>query len=125
MIHLDTSFLVRALVPGTAEDTLLRDWLRSGQSLRLSAICLAEFLCGPLDLSHRALVTQLFREPEPFLQADAATAARLFNLAGRRRGSFVDCMIAATALRLGASLATVNPDDFRRFASEGLDVVTA
>jgi predicted nucleic acid-binding protein len=34
-------------------------------------------------------------------------------------------MIAATALRAGAALATANPADFACFASETLSIVTA
>ena len=32
----------------------------------------------------------------------------------------MDCMIAATALRAEAALATGNPSDFRRFTAHGL-----
>jgi len=44
----------------------------------------------------------------------------LFNRAGRRRGSLLDCMIAAIALRAGAALATANQADFRRLRAAGL-----
>ena len=54
---------------------------------------------------------------------DAALAARLFNLAGRRRGSLADCIIAAVALRVGAAVATENRADFLPFAAAGVRVV--
>ncbi len=125
MIHLDTSFLIRALVPGSAEDRLLRGWLGDGEPLGISAVCWAEFLCGPVRAAEVELVARVVGEPAPFESGPAATTARLFNLSGRRRGSFVDCMVAATALRAEAKLATANPADFRRFASAGLEVVAA
>ena len=49
MIHLDTSFLIRALVPGSPQDKSLRRWLESGDSFVMSTIAWAEFLCGPLE----------------------------------------------------------------------------
>ena len=123
MIHLDTSFLIHALARETAEDRCLRRWLREGEPLAVSAVGWAEFLCGPVDAVHVELAARILEAPVPFLDADAALAARLFTLGGRRRSSVVDCMIAATALRVGATLATTNPADFRRFARAGLRLV--
>ncbi len=120
MIHLDTSFLIRALVPGSSEDHRLRRWLRSREMIGLSAIVWAEFLCGPIHSQHAELVNVVAGEPLPFLSQDAAAAARLFNLTGRRRGKLIDCMIAAAAIREGADLATSNVEDFRRLQLHGL-----
>ena len=86
----------------------------------MSAIAWAKFLCGPAEavvLSHAAAVVG---RQFPFTEEMAATAARLFNGSGRRRGTMVDCMIAATALVEEAAIATSNPEDFRRFEAFGL-----
>ena len=124
MIHVDTSFLIRALDRNSPEDQQLRVWLREGVSLGISAVSWAEFLCGPVQESDVELATRIVGEPEPFVSGDAMLTARLFDLAGRRRGSLADCMIAATALRAQAPLATGNVSDFRRFESAGLRIVT-
>ena len=123
MIHLDTSFLIRALVRGSAEDLHLREWLRSETPIAISAIGWAEFLRGPVEGRQVEVATRIVTERVPFLAEDAVRAARLFNLSGRRRGSLTDCMIAATALRAGASLATANPSDFRGLEAAGLRTV--
>lgn len=120
MIHLDTNFLIGALVGGSPEDRHLRAWLGSAETIRVSSIVWTEFLCGPVDAPEIALITQIAGEPTPFLRQDAVLAARLFNVGGRRRGTLNDCMIAATAIRQGAALATSNTGDFRRFEAEGL-----
>jgi len=120
VIHLDTSFLVRALVRRSPEESFLREWLGGGEPVRISSIVWAEFLCGPLEESDIALAAQVFPEPIPFLGEDGAKAARLFNLAGRRRGTLMDSMIAAVAIRNDAALATSNAADFRRFEAVGL-----
>lgn len=123
MIHLDTSFLILALAPGSLEDGCLRRWLRSGESLAMSTIAWAELLCGPLPAQSVDLAERIVPQRVPFDDEHASLSARLFNDSGRRRGTFVDCMIAATALHAGARLATSNVADFRRFASAGLEFV--
>ena len=115
MIHLDTSFLIRAMVSGSPQDLRLREWLRSGERLHMSAMGWTEFLCGPVGPQHVELAVRVVPERLAFTDEEAVLAAKLFNQSGRRRGSLTDCMIAATALRQEARLATVNPDDFRRF----------
>lgn len=119
MIHLDTSFLIRSLVPGTREDRELRRWLAGGEQVVMSSIAWTEFLCGPVDAAAAAAVNGLLAERLPFEEEDATQAAALFNASGRRRGSLVDCMIAAVAVRAGAPLATSNRADFRPFEGEG------
>jgi predicted nucleic acid-binding protein len=125
MIHLDTSFLIRALVPDSREDRRLREWLRSDEPLGMSAIAWAEFLCGPIEARHVDLAREIVPDPEPFGRRDAELAAGLFNRSGRRRGTLSDCMIAASVMRVDGSLATANPDDFRRFVPAGLRILTA
>ena len=120
MIHLDTNFLVLALAAGSAEDRRLRNWLRAEETLGVSAIVWSEFLCGPVEARHVELVKVVVKDPIPFLVQDAEVSARLFNFTGRRRGTLTDCMIAATAIRQGAALATANVDDFRGFEPHGL-----
>ncbi len=123
MTHLDTSFLIRCLVANSAEDSMLRSWLRKGEPLRMSVIGWTEFLCGPMSAEQVELAATFIPERLPYTEAAATVAAQLFNDTGRRRGSLVDCMIAAASLEQGARIATSNPSDFRRFERAGLDVV--
>lgn len=125
MIHLDTSFLIRGLVRDSAEDRALRKWLKDGESLGMSTVAWTELLCGPLEESHLELATRVVSQRVAFLEEDAAVSAHLFNESGRRRGSLIDCMIAASALRAGEPLATGNVGDFRRFAALGLKILEA
>ena len=120
MIHLDTSFLIRALLPGSPEDATLREWLRRGQPVGASAIVWAELLCGPLTSQQAELALLVVGEPVPFGREGAALAATLFNSGGRRRGSLVDCMVATAAILSEAGLATANGADFNRFRPHGL-----
>jgi predicted nucleic acid-binding protein len=122
MIHLDASFLIRALAEGTPEDRKLRAWLAAEEALGMSAVAWTEFLCGPVAAPDLELVDRIVRDRVAFGEGEATLAARLFNESGRRRGSLADCMIAASAIRAGAPLATENPKDFRRFEPSGLSL---
>lgn len=123
MIHLDTSFLIRGMLPDSPQGRELRRWLVLGESLGISTIGWTEFLCGPLSEPEAGLASRFLGEPIPFQSEDAVSSAMLFNSSGRRRGSLVDCMIAAVALRCDAALATANPADFRRLEPVGLKLV--
>ena len=119
-VHLDTSFLIRALSHGTAEDAALRVWLRGRVAVDISAVAWTEFLCGPVEEQHLQLAPRIVGKRVGFSSEDAPLAAELYDSGGRRRGSLADCMIAATAIRCGAHLATSNPADFRRYLASGL-----
>jgi predicted nucleic acid-binding protein len=125
VIQLDTSFLIRALVAGSPQDAMLRRWLQDRTPLAVSAVVWTEFLCGPLKPREIQLAELVTGEVLPYGPDEAAVAAELFNGTGRRRGSLLDCMVAAAALSRNASLATANPADFRRFEASGLKVLTA
>src|SRR6185295_6860720 len=58
MIHLDTSFLIHGLVPGSPEDHALRKWLEDGESLGTSTVAWTEFSCGPLAEGQRELASR-------------------------------------------------------------------
>jgi predicted nucleic acid-binding protein len=120
VILLDTNFLIAAFEPGSPQDAMLRKWLGGGEEVGVSVIAWCEFLCGPVESPQIELVTRIVPRRVGFEAEDAELAASLFNGAGRRRGSLTDCMIAATAMRSGASLATADAADFRRFEAAGL-----
>ena len=120
MIHLDTNFLVDALVPGSVADQKISTWLSVGEATAMSTVAWGEFLCGPVASSAEALARQTVTGLEPLFAADAEKAAELFNQTGRRSRSFQDCLIAAVAIRCGARLATLNASDFAPFVPHGL-----
>ena len=122
MIHLDTSFLIRGLIPGTPEEAKLRKWVGEGEALIMSSVAWAEFLCGPFRSADRELAARLIERRQDFTPDHAVIAARLFNESGRRRVMFIDCMIGATAILEGAAIATSNEAHFSRFAAAGLRI---
>lgn len=122
-VQLDTSFLIRALVPGSGEDVRLRAWLGDGIPIAMSVVGWAEFLCGPLAEPDKAVARRLIDALVPLEEVTTELAASMFNRTGRRRGTFVDCLVAATAVHAGARLATSNPRHFDRFAEAGFELV--
>jgi len=124
MIHLDTSFLIRALVSGAPQEKRLLGWLDAGDAVAVCSPVWAEFLCGPVSDDVAELARTLLGPPVSLGRAEAERAAALFNAGGRRRGSLIDCLIAATAIEAGARLATTNARDFERFRSAGLDLAS-
>jgi predicted nucleic acid-binding protein len=125
VIHLDTNFLIDVLKIGTPQHRLLRKWVVDEELISISAVAWAEFLCGPLDPLDRDEACALLPNIEPLLPSDAERGAELFNLSGRRSRSPADCLIAACAIRCGATLATSNLADFEPFRTQGLDVCQA
>ena len=114
MIHLDTNYLIGLAVAGSAQAQHVDQWLTAGESVAASALAWTEFLNGPVQPQEIALVESIIEaRVVPFEKATAVLAAELFNQTGRRRGSRFDCLIAATCLRLGLPLVTVNDKHFR------------
>ena len=122
MIHLDTNVLI-GLLTGHPIRAQVRQIQLDGGVFACSAVVWTEFLNGPADEPSVRLV-ESFLEGRilPFEREDAALAARLFNITGRKRGLRFDCMVAASALRRGESLMTLNRDDFEPFVGTGLDL---
>ena len=125
MIHLDTSFLIRALPSGSPEERALEEWIGADETLAVSAVAWMEFLCGPVEPSDLEFATGIIDRHIDFAPAHAEIAARLFNQSGRRRRLIVDCMIAAAAIAENAPIASSNERDFRRFESAGLTLALA
>ena len=118
MIHLDANVLIAVL----RSEESAKDLQRHGadQHVGISAIAWSEFLCGPVLPAEAMAGRSVVDTVEPLTESDAELAADLFNRTGRRIRSLRDCMIAAVAIRCGASLAAVNLADFRRFEPFGL-----
>lgn len=123
MIHLDTNVLI-GLLTGHPIRAQVRQIQLDGGVFACSSVVWTEFLNGPADAPSVRLV-ESFLEGRilPFEREDAALAARLFNVTGRKRGLRFDCMIAAGALHRGCSLLTSNHDDFEPFARIGLHLL--
>ncbi|MDB6137907.1 MAG: hypothetical protein JWO94_979 [Verrucomicrobiaceae bacterium] len=120
MVHLDTNFLIDALVAGSAQESALTAWLAHGEPVSISTVAWGEFLCGPLSPTAETAARQMLPSTENLTRTDAEMAANLFNKTGRRSKSYADCCIAAVAIRAQARLATSNLSDFAPMAPLGL-----
>lgn len=123
MIDLDANFLVDAFSARTASARTVDRWINRGETLNISSIAWAEFLCGPVEADDARAARSILTAIEPLTDVDAEHAAELFNATGRRTRSLADCLIAAAAIRRRARLATLDAVDFIRFREFGLKLV--
>ncbi len=124
MICLDTNYLIGGISEQRPESAHLLAWFQAGEKFCTATPAWYEFLCGPVTEDQistmRAFLTQGILSFDP---AHAVLAAHLFNSVQRPRRLRVDAMIAATAITAGARLATLNTEDFGRFAPQGLELM--
>jgi predicted nucleic acid-binding protein len=121
LVHLDTNILICGIDPQHSAHKRLRTWQTQGKAFAVSAIAWAEFRCGPISPAVLAAWERLLDgNIVPVDRIIAERAADLFNLTGRRSRSLPDCIIAGTAMRAGATLATLNRADFTPMIQYGL-----
>jgi predicted nucleic acid-binding protein len=121
MIHLDTNYVIGLVTTPSSLQTPLLVWLSGGEKIAVSALSWSEFLNGPVSSKQvRDAMTMLEGRIIPFGPSEAEMASRIFNQTSRRRGTEIDCFIAATAICARAPLATQNRKDFLPFVKCGL-----
>ncbi len=115
MIHLDTSVLIDALAGPRRSAPALREAIANGERLAMSALVLSEWLRGPRREDELHVQSQLLPPPDavPFDHRAAEKAAALYRQVKRPRGREIDLAIAACAICQGASLWTLNEQDFK------------
>lgn len=104
--------------------TRFEAFVRAHGPLVVSTVVIAEVLIGIGDASRhdrvvRALsagTTPLAPEPDDWIQAGAAVARLGGEDITRRRSFWNDALLAAQLGRLGVTLVTRNPADFRRLS---------
>lgn len=124
MIHLDTNLLIDLVTIGSPHVPMVRRWLDEGEQLAVSAIAWSEFLNGPHTKPQKDAIQAIVEDRIlDFTRKEAEQASRLFHYIGRRRGSHIDCMIAACAMTHSAQVATRNVADFEKFIPHGLKLL--
>jgi predicted nucleic acid-binding protein len=123
MIQLDANYLILGAIASTPQNAELRRWLSQGEETSASAIAWMEFVTGPVGSEVIDSVRKIIEDRiVPIGRDEAELAAKLFNLAGRKRALRYDCLIAAAAILAGARLATANRSDFSLFVAHGLEL---
>jgi len=114
VVHLDTSVLVDALTGARRSAPDLRRFIERGERIQVSAVVLYEWLRGPRQPDELEAQELLFPRSATvaFGAPEAARAAQLYAAVTRARGREIDLAIAACAIVHGASLWTLNRDDF-------------
>ena len=114
MVHLDTSLLVDALTGPKRSGPDLRELMAGPEPVSISSIVLFEWLRGPRLKEEIEAQEALFPTmgAAAFSSAEAQIAAGLYKKVRNARGREADIAIAACALSAGASLWTLNTEDF-------------
>jgi predicted nucleic acid-binding protein len=114
LIHLDTSVLVDAFTGHRRSLAALRTATARGDSISVSTIVLYEWLRGPRTEVEASAVAAFLAgdSPAAFGAREAERAAELYRSVQGARRRQADLAIAACAIRHGASLWTLNLDDF-------------
>lgn len=121
MTHLDTNLLIGSGDATDLHHTTARRVLSGPGPFAASAVAWMEFASRPMPALQMDAVRHLLRGGIlSFDESAAALAGELFFRAGSKRRTRLDAMIAATAILVGAELATVNPEDFEPFVPFGL-----
>ncbi|HSL82075.1 MAG TPA: type II toxin-antitoxin system VapC family toxin [Thermoanaerobaculia bacterium] len=125
MIVIDTSALVDSLTGPKRSAPKLRSLVEVGHRPAIPTLVLYEWLRGPRLPEELEAQEALFPREQalPFGADEAARAAALYQELPRSRGREIDLAIAAHALERGASLWTLNRQDFADVP--GLDLVDA
>ncbi len=113
-VHLDTAVLVDAFTGARHSLPAVRTATARGDSLTFSTIVLYEWLRGPRTASETSAVAAFFADDlvVAFGRGEAERAAALYRRVKGARQRQADLAIAACAIEQGASLWTLNHDDF-------------
>lgn len=124
MIHLDTNLLIAAVRPSDAHHATAHRVIAQPAPCGCTSVAWMEFHSRPVHPQDDAALQSILRAGiHPFDEPSAKLAGELFFLAGSKRRTRLDSMIAATAILAGAQLATVNPADFQPFVPHGLKLL--
>ncbi|MDP9290789.1 MAG: PIN domain-containing protein [Verrucomicrobiota bacterium] len=124
-LHLDTNALIALADPALPLFQLARERIGAGDLPATCAVAWHEFVRGPASKRDVAHADEVLEGRIVAVDREAAEkAAALFRKTGSRRASTADCLIAAVAIQAGAALLTANREDFIRFESDGLRLLT-
>jgi predicted nucleic acid-binding protein len=111
-VHLDTDFLIYALIENGRERRRLFELADSEAVIQMSAVAWYEFCRGPRTPQQLAVARSLVDEVVPFSEDLADLAARVFRMLGSPRRRAADIAIGVTAAALEARLYTRHGRDF-------------
>jgi predicted nucleic acid-binding protein len=114
LIHVDTSVLVDAFTGPRRSLGRFEKVTRDGEVVTFCTIVLYEWLRGPRTDDEVETVSAFFQTERvaPFREREAKTAAVLYRQVKRARQRQADLAIAACAIEQGATLWTLNANDF-------------